>query len=132
MPARKTSKVLAVAMLVLFFSLCFASTAFADQTTKKLLSDEIRSSAGTSGEGIVEIADRGGYAIVSTVRDLAIIALFLLIIWIALLLSGGNEMAIAKAKKVGALALFCLILVFKTESIVVSAFELFGLEDFLK
>lgn len=130
---RHRAKFLMIMIMAAVFCLCIVAPVWADQNTSgQRLSDGLKSAVSGSGEDIVEIADKGGYAIVSVVRRLAVIAFLLLLIWIALLLFGGNEMGIAKAKRMGALALLCLILIFKTESIVVTAFELFGLSDYLK
>lgn len=128
MLAKKKNKVLAVIALFLFVSLCFVSPAFADR-----ISDDLKSAASGSGEDIVEIADRGGYAFVSTIRELAVIGALIFGVWAGLIFfaAGDNEMKLSRAKGKLIVFLLCLILIFKTESIVVSIFNLLGLESFL-
>lgn len=112
-------------ILLLVFTLSFVSPAFAERLT-----DQIKNA---QGDNIVDVADESGYAIVDTIRQLAVVGAIVFIIWAGIVFagSGGNDRKISQAKTMLGVFLVCLILIFKAESIVVGLFKLLGIENYL-
>ncbi len=109
-------KVIAIALLICL-ALSFAGTAFADENS---LISKVEQAQGDKGEAIRDEVDKIGYSIVNFVRSIFAVVAVVFVIWAGFVFwgAGGNPEAIARAKKLAAGFIICIIGVYSAETIV--------------
>lgn len=124
----KKRKFLLVLIVFSALFLLMVTPALANNTGKGM--SDLLDSAKKSGEGVVEIIDKGAFSVLTFIRNIgvSIVVLALLFIFITIAFAGGNPAKLTAGKVALGALLIGIIAVFKTEWIALTIFKLFGIE----
>lgn len=120
----KLSKILLAFIMVIMLSLAVAPTASVSHADSIIDTIRETTTEGT-GEDMIDEADKAASDIIANVRQLGVVGMVIMIIWMGIAAFFSHENLMTMKKRAGALLLF-IILVFKTEPIVGFILDMVG------
>lgn len=119
--------------LTLLLSMCFIITLISFLPTTTLAAgsvlDQIESTAGgVDGDQVKNEIDEGAYNLIRTVRGIAILIAFVMVVILGFALFSGGARRLADYKIWAVVFVLAIFLIFKTEAILSTIFSIFGVD----